>query len=337
MSTNDADKTDQVDNADKVLQPELPENIDVVSPGIMLREAREKLSLTQKEVAQRLNFRQILIEKIENDDLDLTLSDTFNRGYLRSYARLVHVNVEDVLAAFDVLRPAQDNQNEMQSFSHITVNETEKSRLIWVSYLILAILFGLTILWWLQDAQQQVKVLPLNEEKSAEQIKVVKSSNDAINQKKELPQDNAIKASVETKKEIETAENTTNIDDSSITHVKVEKTESISTSAPVLNNSVQLNNETLLVEPEQVQEASIGHAVFTFSGDCWVNIYDATGERIAWGVKKSGYVMTIEGVEPLRITLGKPELATILYNGQAVDLSSFNIGNIAKFSLPMNP
>jgi cytoskeleton protein RodZ len=82
--------------------------------------------------------------------------------------------------------------------------------------------------------------------------------------------------------------------------------------------------------------ADISTVVFTFSGDCWVNIYDATGERIAWGVKKLGYVMTITGKAPLKVTLGKPELAAIAFNGKQVDMSSFNVGNIAKFTLPLS-
>jgi cytoskeleton protein RodZ len=77
--------------------------------------------------------------------------------------------------------------------------------------------------------------------------------------------------------------------------------------------------------------------VFTFSGDCWVNIYDATGKRIAWGVKKAGYVMTIQGKAPLRVTVGKPELTRVVFNDEAVDMSPFNVGNIAKFTLPVVP
>ena len=73
--------------------------------------------------------------------------------------------------------------------------------------------------------------------------------------------------------------------------------------------------------------------MFTFNGDCWVNIYDATGERIAWGVKKLGYVMTITGKAPLKVTLGKPELAAIAFNGKKVDMHvSFCIVCANKFS-----
>ncbi len=46
--------------------------------------------------------------------------------------------------------------------------------------------------------------------------------------------------------------------------------------------------------------------------------------------------MTISGAAPLKITLGKPELASIVFDGEPVDMSMFSKGNIAKFTLPLN-
>ena len=109
----------------------------------------------------------------------------------------------------------------------------------------------------------------------------------------------------------------------------------IADSAPTkVNETVAGNVENKL---DESIASLVANVVFTFSGDCWVNIYDATGERIAWGVKKSGYVMQISGQAPFSITLGKPELVQIDYNDVPVDMTAFNAGNIAKFSLPMVP
>jgi len=82
-------------------------------------------------------------------------------------------------------------------------------------------------------------------------------------------------------------------------------------------------------------EVTLTNVTFTFSGDCWVNISDATGERIAWGVKKLGYVMKISGQAPFNVTLGKPELVAIKFSEEIIDMSQFNVGNIAKFTLPV--
>ena len=93
-----------------------------------------------------------------------------------------------------------------------------------------------------------------------------------------------------------------------------------------------IDNESIAQSSAVVNKTPV---TFYFNGDCWVNIYDATGEHIAWGVKKADYVMNIEGVAPFTVTLGKPELVTITYDGDDIDMSQFNRGNIAKFTLPI--
>ena len=97
-----------------------------------------------------------------------------------------------------------------------------------------------------------------------------------------------------------------------------------------------LTDEPITVDEVVFDTPSVAVS-FTFSGDCWVNIYDATGERIAWGIKKLGYVMNITGQAPFNITLGKPELVVIDFDGQAIDMSQFREGQIAKFTLPLAP
>ena len=103
--------------------------------------------------------------------------------------------------------------------------------------------------------------------------------------------------------------------------------ESITQTESILVNEVTEKNES---------EAALTNVTFTFLGDCWVNISDATGERIAWGVKKLGYVMKISGQAPFNVTLGRPELVAINFSDEIIDMSQFNAGNIAKFTLPVS-
>ena len=76
--------------------------------------------------------------------------------------------------------------------------------------------------------------------------------------------------------------------------------------------------------------------VFEFSGDCWMNLVDATGEAIAYGVKASGRVMPVSGVPPFEVTLGAPEVVQISYAGEAIDMSQFSAGRTARFTLPLS-
>jgi len=323
---------------------ELSEDMELISPGSMLREAREKLSLSQNDIANRLNFKVSIVTNIEQDIYDKKLPTTFNRGYLANYAKLVAVDVEEVLASYDVLDAANTQRSEMLSFSKLTVKEAEHSRVMWLSYLILIALVGLTALWWQQDNQQTTSIIndalstKAANESSQKVALAVKtdsleiSSKDGLNEKalenknsESIKETIASNVSVE-KKSVITVENSQNAVAASAFEPEKQAVQ-----------TAQVQTQTLVDEQLQTETPLISRAVFTFSGDCWVNIYDATGERIAWGIKKVGYIMNIEGVAPLRITLGKPELASIVFNDQVVDMSTFDRGNIAKFTLPLTP
>ncbi len=305
-------------------EDELCEDMIVVGPGQMLSEARKKLSLSADDIAEKLNFKQSLVTDIEQDFFDQKLPATYNRGYLRSYAKLVNVDTAEVLSAYDMLGIAEVQRSEMQSFSNLTEKQAEHSRLMWLSYLIVAILFGLMVLWWLQAPEAVVseEVKPIVEQVTASPESPVVDVNSQTSQQAELA-----KQTVEN--------NQAALPETALVQEKqlsVEK--ALETSAPQTDIDVQPPRQNDVTVKQPVLEVST--AVFTFSGDCWVNIYDATGERIAWGVKKSGYVMTVSGKPPLKVTLGKPELAAIVFDGQLVDMSPFNVGNIAKFTLPLS-
>jgi cytoskeleton protein RodZ len=324
---------------------ELSDDMEMVSPGVMLREAREKIGLTQDDIANRLNFKVSLVESIEQDDLDPLLPITFNRGYLSSYAKVVSVEIEDVLASHDALGAAYTQRSELQSFSNLTIKEAEHSRVMWLSYLIIAILVGLTVLWWLQEKDMKVaisKATPVLADTTTSAPQALRSVP-LLSEKKEVTPSKVMPSKVATdspdkntnEKVIVTDKINVNVNNTSQTtqgpvikprSLSVEQSESLTLLHP--NNDVENDNSQLVGNDS-------AHAVFTFTGDCWVNIYDATGERVAWGVKESGYIMTVKGKAPLRVTLGKPELATILFNDKTVDMSDFNVGNIAKFTLPL--
>lgn len=298
---------------------ELSEDMEMVSPGAMLREARKLLSLSQEHIASKLNFKVSLVKDIEEDTYDPAIPATFNRGYLANYAKLVEIDVVDVLASYDALDAATIQRSEMLSFSKGTTKQAEQSRVMWISYLIVAIFIGLTVVWWLQENSQQESsgtVVP----PAASVVKKIESTP--------VADSNSEQAKANAKETIE----------SDIRAKQSNENEPVSIS-PIAkgtsSNELVDSPETLLSESLQAPPPVLSTAVFTFKGDCWVNIFDAKGERIAWGVKKAGYVMPIQGEAPLKITVGKPELTSITFNDEPVDMSAFNTGNIAKFSLPL--
>lgn len=321
---------------------ELSEDMEMIGPGAMLAEARKKLSLSQEEIAQRLNFRLTLVEEIEQDRFDQTLPATFTRGYLCSYAKVVGIDSEDVLASYDALGAANIQRSEMQSFSKETAKQAEHSRLMWISYFIVALLIGLTVMWWLQESRQNPSVPEVIDSTT------VTSSADlptegAQELAKATPVTSPISDSAQPETSTEQADNSVATtkeqaiaaENAQVVNEVAEAAQRTTDNAVATDNAVVTDKSQAESQLDTSSEAGVSTAVFTFSGDCWVNIYDATGERVAWGVKKTGYVMTITGQAPFKVTLGKPELAKIVFNEQSVDTSTFNKGNIAKFTLPL--
>lgn len=324
---------------------EITEDIEIIGPGRLLSDARKARGLSVENVANKLNFRIGLITDIEADIFDKTLPSTFNRGYLKNYAKLVEVSEEDILSSYEMLGVAEKQSTEMQSFSKITEKQAQTRSLMWLSYLILAVLIGSTLVWYFQyQSGIETKSSAIEE-----QIEPQSSANS--------PADDVVVTEVAKVEEpVETSSATNAENEAPVTQAPIEDVlandtlresptiaaqaqETIAEAGDVnLAESVEvieqnLDTTTFATSAQETVESTV---VFTFAGDCWVNITDATGERVAWGVKKTDYVMTIKGVAPFNVTLGKPELVTIDFAGQNVDMSQFNAGNIAKFTLPLD-
>ena len=303
-----------------------------IGPGSILAEARIKQGLSIDDVADRLNFRATLVKNIEVDIFDQSISDTFNRGYLKNYAKLVDISISEVLELYENLNIAEENQSKMQSFSNGTVKEAQNSMLMWITYLILTIFIGLTVMWWLQDN---------NEVSHANDVSVVVIENELTTQEPSTEIELNTSISHTENKEADNKEADINETLPEAKPTPTEVTLVIEVEPDTVEDNIVGENKILeatdLLEPNTPELAPMTQIVFSFSGDCWVNIHDALGERIAWGVKKAGYVMTINAQPPLKITIGRPELVNIDFGGQNIDMSVYPEGHVAKLTLPILP
>ena len=80
------------------------------SAGAMLRAAREAAGLSIDALSQQLKLAPRQVKAIEDDDFASLPGRTFVRGFVRNYARAVHLDAEAVLAAIPgaVEAPALD-------------------------------------------------------------------------------------------------------------------------------------------------------------------------------------------------------------------------------------
>ena len=133
---------------------------EALTTGARLRNAREQLGLSQQAVAERLCLKVSTVRDIEEDKAPADLASTFLRGYIRSYARLVHIPEEELLPGLEKQAPLRAAKvAPMQSFS---LGKRRKKRDGWLmtfTWLVLFVVIGLSGAWWWQDQQHHLALL----------------------------------------------------------------------------------------------------------------------------------------------------------------------------------
>lgn len=93
---NNAAPEEERANTPEAAQEDL---VPAISPGKTLAQRREELNLTVEQVAGQLNLAPRQIEAIETDNFAALPGMAIARGFVRSYAKLVGVDAEPLLAA----------------------------------------------------------------------------------------------------------------------------------------------------------------------------------------------------------------------------------------------
>ncbi|MDM7859697.1 DUF4115 domain-containing protein [Alteromonas sp. ASW11-36] len=293
--------------------------------GAQLKAGREAIGLSQQALADKLFLKLTIIQQLEDDNVDSATSSTFVKGYIRLYAKNVDLEPEPLVDLFNASIGVQKAPQKLQSFSRRTTHEARDNRWMMVTYFILAVVIALFVLWWYQQPQTTVSevtaTLPDVENIQTERTELPNlQSDDAYSANAVgVPLDEATDSVTEQPELSEPGD----IDADVSSELGGEDTQAlVDNDAPAIEN---LN---------QTETPATVDLVFNFSGDCWVNITDATGEAIAYGTKVAGRIMPITGLPPFEVTLGAPQNVAITFAGEPVDLSDIPEGRSARFTLP---
>ncbi|MBD2815163.1 cytoskeleton protein RodZ [Xenorhabdus sp. Flor] len=142
-----------------------------LTAGQILRQAREKLELSQQTVADRLCLKVSTVRDIEEDNVPANIVPTFFRGYIRAYAKLVQVPESELLTKLDAQMPNKAvKTSPMQSFSAQKIRKKRDGWLMKVTWFVIIILLGMTGMWWWQNYKAQQKELASMTEQTEAQL-----------------------------------------------------------------------------------------------------------------------------------------------------------------------
>lgn len=287
-----------------------------LKPGQILKQARERLGLEQKNIASQLNLQVDTIEAVENDDAEKLPASTYVRGYIRSYARMVRLNGDELIKLYenDAAGPPEiipDIKQHHQAASH---DKPVKA----VTYLIT---FGLALLLiaWLQSHYIVEKSTHTKETDVVETI-VEETPNDS-HQVYYYP-DVDIKDYGFPGSELQPYSET-----------NISPGLTSGTIGDFINDNISSDLVSSTPENTGTAISSDDQIIFTVNRDSWIEVHDSGNNRLYLGTARQGEEININGVAPFNVLLGYSPGVEVTFNGKKFNTGPFSKGGIARFTL----
>ncbi|MBT3833529.1 MAG: DUF4115 domain-containing protein [Gammaproteobacteria bacterium] len=131
----------------------------VKRPSELLAEARQRLGLSQKEVADKLYLTTSFIKYIDAGEFSSLPKPAFIKGYLRTYARVVNLSGDEIVALYDAELEIAEPTPEMRGVTEEDVGTASitgpvlQTGLIGLGGLALVV----SVIWWLvSDPEEEM-------------------------------------------------------------------------------------------------------------------------------------------------------------------------------------
>lgn len=301
------------------------ETTQTLSLGQQFKRAREALGLSLAEAAQQTNLKRNHLESLEDDIFILpNIPPAFVRGYVRNYLRFLRLPAVliDSVNYGEVSIPKETKKTVMPS---TLVKNNHRSQMRWVkglTWLVLLCVVGMTLAWWWQEHKK--------DQESSEQLvnsaNLTPIKNDGVaipilstNTIEPIP---VVLETVAQPKAVEIA--------------TVQLTEAAQPT-PVVNILQQTVIEPVPVsEPKTEQPLAVINdelRIEITNANSWITVRGAKNKKLAEKLYNAGEVLSFNGNEQYRLTVGAPGNVKIYYKGEQVPLKVD--GRVARFKLPL--
>ncbi len=270
-------------------------------PGQRLRAEREARGISQEDAASRLNLTVTFIQALEADEYERLPEATFVRGYIRNYARELELPADELVSSFSDILEEQEDVPE-------TVEVMPSRSRRWIPVVSVALVLavvGAVLLWPQGDTADQGEAAPAS---AAEETESGAAQEGAQSQSSE-PDSSEPEAS--------------GPDESGSNEA-----ESGPEREPAPGAEGQ-NGE----RPESAEAAD--RLEMTFSGDCWLEVHDASGEVVFEGRRSPGVALNVSGEAPFELRIGDASAVDSLsINDEQQTMPSRAAGQVVRLSVP---
>lgn len=337
-------------------------------PGRALRDERLRQEKDSAEIADALHLNRRTIEALEADDYDHLPPLTFVRGYIRAHCQFLEMDPEPVIRRLGDVG-ADEGRQPLRARAGVTSPGSRAGRsarparhgmgFLGVA-LSLAVLIAALVAggWWLSRSNIGLPLLGSVSDgivgggestpavDSAESTPELESDmqsepvadpapaleSEPVPEPESEPEPES-KPEPEPEPESEPAPATESAPEPDPAAERGTET-ATAPEMPTLDNAA-IADAVMQAASESDRSTTAPQVVFRFSGESWMEVTDATGERLLFGISESGE-QRLEGEPPFEIVVGDTENVRLEFEGEPVDLAEYARGSVARFTLGGN-
>jgi cytoskeleton protein RodZ len=327
----------------------------VLSAGDVLLQARQRLGLSEKDVADRLHITMHYVKALETDNYAKLPSAVFTKGYLKSYALLLGLDSADLLSRYSEFTTQRQADIDATS-RHKSRRKKDRNK----PFVIMSLLFfvaGFILLWLVNSyfSDKPAAEPPITAASVGSVRPALARNNPSQSRAQSLrsvtaESEQSLSANAQTDiasiateqiagKIIETvgAESATAIDSLNVPEIVVpDDIEGQALLQQPIENGAQATAAELVASPRLFSIAAAGNDVLriSFSGESWVEVNDSEFQQIYRDIRTAGDVLEITGDAPFNILLGDAPFTRLSFNGAEIDLSEdIRIDNSARLTV----
>ncbi len=285
-------------------------------PGALLREARERLGLSVADAAAQTKLAIRQIEALEADDYQQLPEMAFVRGFVRSYARILHLDEQPLLAALPEARiSAQVSPNSVE-VPFPDARSPQVQNLIWLgAALLLSVVVVAFAVWHFTSPTvpaTSAKTAPVETTETAiplpATVQVIPASE--VAETTESPQPEAPAAPVPVEKQPQASKPVV-VEPAAPVAVQPAKP---AAPAPVVKPPATA------VKPPAPAATPSATLHLSFGDESWTEVRDANGNIVSSQLNPAGSELVLKGAGPFSLVVGRASSARLTYKGKAVDL-----------------
>jgi cytoskeleton protein RodZ len=283
------------------------DHVPAVRLGARLREARLRMGLSVADVAAQIRLAPRQIEALEAEELQNLPELPFLRGFVRSYAKLLQIDAQPLLATLPDPHPVPARIEPISVDVPFNIKQLSKQQnKIWLvasaALLVVAIAFAL----WHFNTPKADKAGTVERSVVVESVVM-------------LPEQVAAESFVAMAAEPDVAVSAVQAARIAVPVLKP----ATALAQSVVPASVVVAAPTLVVAPPIVPTAAIKTKLrIVFDGESWTEIKDASGKILSSQINAAGSELNLNGKAPYELVIGHAQAVHVYRSGKAVDLKS---------------